>query len=108
LEQIYDDEREIQNGVDDVNYEGKMGNILSVEPSQQKIIVGKVTKINGQLCIDGKIYFTLEEVEGGKILPLGSLVKCKAVEWSRKNYEPLAWRALEVSPSNFLQYTADK
>jgi hypothetical protein len=109
LEQIYNEEVRQPSALNDLAFDEIYCKILGVEPNQQKNIVGKVVKSQGEICIDGEIYFTLDAVKGNRVLPLDTLVQCKAVASTQgvRNRTPFQWRAIEICRSNFMEYTSD-
>ncbi|OXA58303.1 RNA helicase Mov10l1 [Folsomia candida] len=85
-----------------------LGKIISIQPSQQKTIVGKITKRGNEFCVEDYIYVTLEAIKGGRQIPLNTLVRCVAVESTQKlKHGEFQWRAVEVSLSNFMQHLTD-
>lgn len=83
--------------------EYSMGNIHTVEPTNRKTLVGKVTVYQGKMCIDNTIYYDLSVCLGGRSPSQNNYVRVEAVE---SQQTPFCWRAISVRPSNFQIYAA--
>lgn len=106
FEQIYDEDR-LQT--EHLCSNETLGKIVSIEPNRRKTIVGKITKRGNETCVDNEIYVTVDVVKAGRTLPIDTLVRCVAVDSTQKDGQggDFQWRAVELSLSTFMQYTAD-
>ena len=106
FEQIYEEDRPQASPI---CYDETKCKIVSVEPHGQKTMVGKITNKGRELCVDDEICVTVDVIKNESKLPLDTLVRCVAVESTQKvgDEQQLQWRAVEVTLSNIMQYTAD-